>query len=106
LANGKDYGKDTIQYQAGSPTSHALWSADCGLESTVITHGLPQPVNLQLARDMEATVRAQGATPATIALMDGSDRVGLSSEELEQLAGAVNPHKVSLRDFGYALESA
>lgn len=74
------------------------------LESTVITHGLPQPVNLQLARDMEATVRAQGATPATIALMDGSVRVGLSSEELEKLAGADNPHKVSLRDFGYALE--
>jgi pseudouridine-5'-phosphate glycosidase len=74
------------------------------LESTVITHGLPQPVNLQLARDMEATVRAQDATPATIALMDGSVRVGLSSEELEKLAGADNPHKVSLRDFGYALE--
>lgn len=74
------------------------------LESTVITHGLPQPVNLQLAQDMEATVRTQGATPATIALMDGSVRVGLSSEELEQLAGAVNPHKVSLRDFGYTLE--
>lgn len=74
------------------------------LESTVITHGLPQPVNLQLARDMEATVRAQGAAPATIALMDGSVRVGLSSEELEKLAWADNPHKVSLRDFGYALE--
>ena len=74
------------------------------LESTVITHGLPQPVNLQLARDMEATVRAQDATPATIALMDGSVRVGLSSEELEKLAWADNPHKVSLRDFGYALE--
>lgn len=74
------------------------------LESTVITHGLPQPVNLRLAQDMEATVRAQGATPATIALLDGSVKVGLSSEELEQLAGAVNPHKVSLRDFGYALE--
>ena len=74
------------------------------LESTVITHGLPQPVNLQLAQDMEAIVRAQGATPATIALMDGSVRVGLSSEELEKLAGADNPHKVSLRDFGYALE--
>lgn len=75
------------------------------LESTVITHGLPQPVNLQLAQDMEATVRAQGATPATIALMDGSVKVGLNSEELKQLAGALNPHKVSLRDFGYMLEN-
>lgn len=74
------------------------------LESTVITHGLPHPVNLHLAQDMEATVRAQGATPATIALMDGSIKVGLNSEELEQLAGATNSHKVSLRDFGFALE--
>lgn len=73
------------------------------LESTVITHGLPNPVNLQLAQDMEAVVRLHGATPATIALMDGLIRVGLAKEELERLAGAQNPHKVSLRDFGYAL---
>lgn len=74
------------------------------LESTVITHGLPQPINLQLAQDMEAAVRAQGATPATIALMDGLIKVGLNSEELADLASAENPHKVSLRDFGYALQ--
>ncbi len=74
------------------------------LESTVITHGLPHPINLQLAQDMEATVRSQGATPATIALMDGLIKVGLSSEELAGLAGAENAHKVSLRDFGYALQ--
>ena len=97
---------EKIRFQIKQDVQQAMYYGlpIVALESTVITHGLPQPVNLRLAQDMEATVRAQGATPATIALMDGSVKVGLSSEELEQLAGAVNPHKVSLRDFGYALE--
>ena len=73
------------------------------LESTVITHGLPQPHNLNLARAMETVVREGGATPATIAIMDGKVRVGLGDLELERLAMAENPRKVSLRDFGLAL---
>lgn len=73
------------------------------LESTVITHGLPQPHNLELARAMEAIVRERGATPATIAIMDGKVRVGLDEFELERLAMAKDPRKVSLRDFGIAL---
>ena len=72
------------------------------LESTVITHGLPAPHNLRLARDMEAGVRSRGATPATIAILDGSVRVGLTDVELESLAK--HPAiKVSLRDFATAL---
>lgn len=72
------------------------------LESTVITHGLPSPHNLRLARDMEAGVRHRGATPATIALLDGSIRIGLTDAELESLAN--NPAiKVSLRDFATSL---
>jgi pseudouridine-5'-phosphate glycosidase len=59
------------------------------LESTVITHGLPRPQNLELARGMEKQVRGSGATPATIALLDGQIRIGLSDEELVRLAGAV-----------------
>ena len=47
------------------------------LESTVITHGLPHPQNLELARDMEKQVREHGATPATVALLDGKIRIGL-----------------------------
>lgn len=72
------------------------------LESTVITHGLPHPQNLSLARDMEAAVRAQGATPATIAVLNGKIRVGLSDAELEALArdGGM---KISRRDFAAAI---
>ncbi|MFZ3078621.1 MAG: pseudouridine-5'-phosphate glycosidase, partial [Bellilinea sp.] len=73
------------------------------LESTVITHGLPFPENLNLARDMEANVKAEGAVPATIAILDGKIRVGLSESQLEMIATAKNAIKVSRRDFGLAL---
>jgi pseudouridine-5'-phosphate glycosidase len=69
------------------------------LESTVITHGLPHPQNLELARDMEQTVRQNGAIPATIALLDGKIRVGLTPDLLDQLGADVHPLKVSRRDF-------
>lgn len=69
------------------------------LESTVITHGLPYPENLQLARDMESEVRQQGAIPATIALLDGLVQVGLSGEQQERLAQEANLRKVSPRDL-------
>jgi pseudouridine-5'-phosphate glycosidase len=69
------------------------------LESTVITHGLPPPQNLQLARDMERAVREEGATPATIGFLDGFLHIGLSDAELERLANEKDPHKVGPRDF-------
>jgi pseudouridylate synthase len=56
------------------------------LESTIVAHGLPWPHNLEVAQELEATVRAQGAVPATIAVVDGVARVGLSAAELERLA--------------------
>jgi pseudouridine-5'-phosphate glycosidase len=73
------------------------------LESTVITHGLPHPQNLHLARDMEKRVRDTGATPATIAVVDGEIRIGLVDSELVQLAASTSVHKVSLRDFATAI---
>lgn len=73
------------------------------LESTVITHGLPFPQNLQLARDMETTIRREGVTPATIALLDGKIRIGLADEELARLAQTLSPLKVSQRDFATAI---
>jgi pseudouridine-5'-phosphate glycosidase len=73
------------------------------LESTVITHGLPRPENLVLARDMESAVSAQGATPATIAILDDKIHVGLTDAELERLAAAEDVLKISLRDFATAL---
>jgi len=73
------------------------------LESTVITHGLPQPQNLELARDMEQQVRDQDAIPATVALLDGEIRIGLSDEELVRLSESESALKVSHRDFATAI---
>lgn len=73
------------------------------LESAVITHGLPAPDNLQLARQMESIVRAEGAVPATVALLDGQIHIGLTPSELDKLAHAEHPVKVSRRDFAAAL---
>lgn len=69
------------------------------LESTVLTHGLPRPQNLQLAQDMERAVREEGATPATIGFLDGVLHVGMSAAELERLANETQPYKVGPRDF-------
>ena len=69
------------------------------LESTVITHGLPHPQNLSLARDMERTVREHGAKPATVAVLEGNIRVGLTDAEMEHLASLKQVHKISRRDF-------
>ena len=73
------------------------------LESTVITHGLPYPQNLQLARDMEAAVRRSGAIPATIAVVEGRIKVGLTSDELSYLAQSKSAMKISRRDFAAAI---
>jgi len=73
------------------------------LESTVITHGLPHPQNLELAREMEKQVREHGATPATVALLDGKIRIGLADGELARLAESDSPLKVSHRDFATAI---
>ncbi|MDQ4075208.1 MAG: pseudouridine-5'-phosphate glycosidase [Chloroflexota bacterium] len=73
------------------------------LESTVISHGLPYPENLELAQRLEAIVRENGAVPATVALAEGWVRVGLDDALLEQLATNQNVVKVSLRDLGLVL---
>ncbi len=66
------------------------------LESTVITHGLPAPVNLETARRLEAAVRAEGAVPATIGILAGEVHVGLSDSQLEELATRSDVEKASL----------
>lgn len=73
------------------------------LESTVITHGLPRPVNLDLARWMESEVFSVGVQPATVAIIDGVVRFGLSNEELENLALAKEVYKISRRDLATAV---
>ncbi len=69
------------------------------LESTIITHGMPFPANVETARAVEAVVRDNGATPATIAVIDGEIRVGLDSATLDRLANTDNVVKASGRDL-------
>jgi len=69
------------------------------LESTLITHGLPRPKNLEVARALEAAVREAGAIPATIAILGGQITVGLTDEQLVYLAGAEDVRKCSRRDL-------
>lgn len=75
------------------------------LESTIITHGMPFPQNLETARRVEAEVRSAGATPATIAVMGGRIHIGLTGAELEALARATGVMKLSRADLAFCLAS-
>ena len=69
------------------------------LESTIISHGMPYPQNIQMAKKVESIIRGAGAVPATVAIMDGKIKIGLSDQELEVFASSHNVAKVSRRDF-------
>ncbi len=69
------------------------------LESTILSHGMPYPENLEFAHKVEEVIRAEGAIPATMAVMDGKLKVGLNSEELEIMCRAENVGKMSRRDI-------
>jgi len=73
------------------------------LESTILSHGMPYPQNLKFAAEVEQLVRDNGAVPATMALMNGQIKVGLSKEDLEVMCKAENVGKVSRRDFAIYL---
>src|SRR5437588_4435640 len=73
------------------------------LESTLIVHGLPWPLNLETARAAEAAVRAEGAVPATIAVLDGRPTIGLNENELQGLAQKTDVLKASRRDVAVAV---
>lgn len=95
--------KDTISIRPEIEQALSEGKPIVALESTVITHGLPYPDNLNLAKNMEAVIRENGCTPATIAILDGIIKVGLDIAQLEHLADAKNVHKVSLRDIAPAI---
>ena len=76
------------------------------LESTLISHGLPRPENLSVAREAERAVRAEGAVPATIGVIGGTAKVGLDEVELELLASAADVPKLSARDLPVAAAKA
>ena len=73
------------------------------LESTIIAHGMPHPQNLETARLLERTVRETGATPATIAIIEGRIKIGLADDDLSRLAEGDNVIKASRRDLGVAV---
>src|SRR5580698_208848 len=73
------------------------------LESTIITHGLPRPDNFAAARSFEAILTDAGVTPATIAIIDGVPKVGLTAAEVERIAADESAVKVSSRDIGIAM---
>ncbi|MGC3953715.1 MAG: pseudouridine-5'-phosphate glycosidase [Propionicimonas sp.] len=73
------------------------------LESTIISHGMPYPRNVQTAREVEGIVRDGGAVPATIAVLHGVPRIGLNDEELDLLGSDDHVRKVSIRDLPYVI---
>ena len=73
------------------------------LESTIISHGMPYPKNVETAREVEQIVRGGGAVPATIAVLDGVPRIGLDEAQLDVLGSDPDVAKVSIRDLPYVI---
>jgi pseudouridine-5'-phosphate glycosidase len=75
------------------------------LETTIISHGMPYPQNIEMAKNVEKIIRDQGAVPATIGIMNGKIKIGLNEAELEEFATNKDVEKVSRRDFPYILST-
>ncbi|WP_427023383.1 pseudouridine-5'-phosphate glycosidase [Aureimonas ureilytica] len=94
---------DMIQLSPAVSEALRFGRAVVALESTIITHGMPWPRNLEMAREVEALIREQGAEPATIAVIDGALHVGLTDAQLEALAQTRDALKLSRADLAYAV---
>lgn len=94
-----------MQLQIAQPVRAALEAGRpvVALESTILTHGLPRPINLEAALAIEEEIREEGATPATIAVIAGQIKVGLVPAELAVLAGRTDVLKASRKDLGAAV---
>jgi len=92
-----------LQFSPEVQAARAAGKPIVALESTIISHGMPYPQNVQTAREVEQVIRDAGAVPATIAIIDGKICIGLSSEQLEVLGTASDALKVSRRDLAYVL---
>ena len=73
-----------------------------GLETAVITHGLPYPTNIEVAQDMESIIQEEGAVPATVGVLVGKTQIGMNKEDIQLLAQDQEVIKVSRRDFSRA----
>ncbi len=94
-----------LTFSPGVASAKAEGAAIVALESTIITHGMPYPQNVETAQRVEAEIRNAGAVPATIAIMDGTIHIGLTEERLETLAQARDVAKLSRADLAACLAS-
>lgn len=92
-----------LTFSAEVAQARSAGSPIVALESTIITHGMPHPQNIEVARQVEADIRAAGATPATIAVIDGALHIGLEQDQLETLAQARNVAKLSRADLAVCI---
>ncbi len=88
-----------IKYSAEVSEAMAAGKPIVALESTIISHGLPRPSNLEVAQECERIIRQRGAVPATIAVLDGVIHIGLEASELEAIANRDDIYKASSRDL-------
>jgi len=95
----------SLPFDLSEEVAHARTQgrAVVALESTIITHGMPYPGNLDMAQDVETIIRDRGATPATIAVIDGRLKIGLKSSQLETLARTPDALKLSRADLAFAM---
>ncbi|OLO37018.1 pseudouridine-5-phosphate glycosidase [Alkalihalophilus pseudofirmus] len=91
--------KQYIEFSREVQQAKAEGKAIVALESTIISHGMPYPQNVKMAREVEQIVRDNGAVPATIAIIDGKIKIGLTDDELEVFGKSPNVAKVSRRDL-------
>ena len=92
-----------LTYSAEVAKARTSGAAIVALESTIITHGMPYPQNLEVARQVEDDIRAAGAVPATIAVMDGTLHIGLDPEQLTALAQSKGVAKLSRADMAVCI---
>lgn len=92
-----------LQFSPEVQAARAAGKPIVALESTIISHGMPYPQNVQTAREVEQVIREAGAVPATIAIMDGRICIGLDDGQLELLGQSKDAIKVSRRDLAYVL---
>ena len=97
--------KERLEYSDDVARALAVKAPVVALETTVVTHGLPHPDGVTTALSLEQIVREAGATPATIGVIDGALRVGLTRIELEQLAKTPNVAKINLSNLAAAMAS-
>ena len=92
-----------IVYSPEVEAAKAAGAPIVALESTIVTHGMPYPDNVETARAVEAEIRNRGAVPATIAVLDGKIRVGLDADTLERLGNMTGVMKLSRADLAFAI---